>query len=184
MKALLDTHPALTGTGETQSSGRCGLANLGLVGRGRPERRSLQGRAGSEAAGSVVPTDIQDGAGCCASPSAARGCVARARALVQGLTGLGARAAVARVWACLLTCSGLSAGSRLGRREAVDGARRFANKRVLVETEGPAGEREGGPHLVHVLGLRAHTVCEVGLTMSSWNSQKQGVSISSHKLRF
>ncbi|XP_021077299.1 enoyl-CoA delta isomerase 1, mitochondrial [Mus pahari] len=33
----------------------------------------------------------------------------------------------------------LHAGSRLGRREAVDGARRFANKRVLVETEGPAG---------------------------------------------
>ncbi|GAB1300663.1 Enoyl-CoA delta isomerase 1, mitochondrial [Apodemus speciosus] len=33
----------------------------------------------------------------------------------------------------------LRAGSRLGRREAVDGARRFANKRVLVETEGAAG---------------------------------------------
>lgn len=48
-----------------------------------------------------------------------------------------------RVWACLLTCSGLSTGSRLGRREVVDGARRFANKRVLVETEGAAGEWEG-----------------------------------------
>ncbi|XP_052050497.1 enoyl-CoA delta isomerase 1, mitochondrial [Apodemus sylvaticus] len=33
----------------------------------------------------------------------------------------------------------LHAGSLLGRREAVDGARRFANKRVLVETEGAAG---------------------------------------------
>ncbi|XP_075797761.1 enoyl-CoA delta isomerase 1, mitochondrial [Microtus pennsylvanicus] len=33
----------------------------------------------------------------------------------------------------------LHAGSRLGRREALDGARRFANKRVLVETEDKAG---------------------------------------------
>ncbi|KAL1779362.1 enoyl-CoA delta isomerase 1, mitochondrial [Sigmodon hispidus] len=33
----------------------------------------------------------------------------------------------------------LRAGSRLGRREAVDGARRFANKRVLVEAEAAAG---------------------------------------------
>ncbi|XP_051023630.1 enoyl-CoA delta isomerase 1, mitochondrial [Acomys russatus] len=33
----------------------------------------------------------------------------------------------------------LHAGSRLGRREAVDGARRFANKQVLVETEDAAG---------------------------------------------
>lgn len=54
--------------------------------------------------------------------------------------GLGARAAVARVRASLLTCSGLSAGSRLGRREAVDGARRFSNQRVQVDSEGAAGE--------------------------------------------
>ncbi|XP_028709785.1 enoyl-CoA delta isomerase 1, mitochondrial [Peromyscus leucopus] len=33
----------------------------------------------------------------------------------------------------------LHAGSRLGRREAVDGARRFANKRVVVEPEAAAG---------------------------------------------
>ncbi|CAH6786677.1 enoyl-CoA delta isomerase 1, mitochondrial isoform X1 [Phodopus roborovskii] len=33
----------------------------------------------------------------------------------------------------------LHAGSRLGRREAVNGARRFANKRVLVEAEDAAG---------------------------------------------
>ncbi|XP_035303498.1 enoyl-CoA delta isomerase 1, mitochondrial isoform X3 [Cricetulus griseus] len=33
----------------------------------------------------------------------------------------------------------LHAGSRLGRREVVDGARRFANKQVLVETEDAAG---------------------------------------------
>ncbi|CAO2642156.1 Enoyl-CoA delta isomerase 1, mitochondrial [Lemmus lemmus] len=33
----------------------------------------------------------------------------------------------------------LHAGSRLGRREALDGARRFANKRVLVEAEDKAG---------------------------------------------
>ncbi|XP_012977125.1 enoyl-CoA delta isomerase 1, mitochondrial [Mesocricetus auratus] len=33
----------------------------------------------------------------------------------------------------------LHAGSRLGRREVVDGARRFANKRVLVETEDTSG---------------------------------------------
>lgn len=51
-------------------------------------------------------------------------------------------AAVAKVSACLLTCSRLFAGSRLGRREAVFGARRFSNKRVLVETEGEAGEWE------------------------------------------
>lgn len=35
---------------------------------------------------------------------------------------------------------GSAAGSRLGRREVVDGARRFANKQVLVETEDAAGE--------------------------------------------
>lgn len=52
------------------------------------------------------------------------------------------RAAVARVRACSLTCSLLSAGSRLGLRGAVDGARLFSNKRVLVETEGEAGEWE------------------------------------------
>ncbi|XP_060220007.1 enoyl-CoA delta isomerase 1, mitochondrial isoform X2 [Meriones unguiculatus] len=33
----------------------------------------------------------------------------------------------------------LRAGSRLGRREAVDGARRFANQRVQVDAEGAAG---------------------------------------------
>ncbi|XP_059126165.1 enoyl-CoA delta isomerase 1, mitochondrial [Peromyscus eremicus] len=33
----------------------------------------------------------------------------------------------------------LHAGSRLGRREAVDGARRFANKRVVVEPDAAAG---------------------------------------------
>lgn len=33
----------------------------------------------------------------------------------------------------------LQAGSRLGHRGAVDGARRFSNKRVLVEKEGEAG---------------------------------------------